>query len=79
MPTSLDKITKDGLFRITELNSDNACIARLMAMGLLPDQEIRLVHEAPLGDPIAVEFNGCHISLRLADAADVKVEKIECK
>jgi Fe2+ transport system protein FeoA len=47
-----------------------------MSMGLLPDQEIRLVHEAPLGDPISVEFNGCHISLRREDAAHVEVEPI---
>ncbi len=72
----LDQINKDGLFRVKNLNCDNECIARLMSMGLLPDQEIRLVHEAPLGDPIAIEFNGCHMSLRLADAANVEVEPI---
>jgi ferrous iron transport protein A len=73
----LDQIKKNGLFRVKELNCDNECIARLMLMGLLPDQQIRLVHEAPLGDPIAIEFNGCHISLRLADAANVEVEPIQ--
>ncbi|MGB0416272.1 MAG: FeoA family protein [Coraliomargarita sp.] len=72
----LDQIQKDGLFRVTELNSGNDCIARLMAMGLLPEQEIRLIHEAPLGDPIAIEFNGCHMSLRLCDAAGIEVEKL---
>jgi len=73
----LNKIKKNGLFRVKELNCENDCVARLMAMGLLPEQEIRLVHEAPLGDPIAIEFNGCHMSLRLADAANVEVEPIE--
>jgi Fe2+ transport system protein FeoA len=29
-----------------------------------------------LGDPIAVEFNGCQVSLRLEDAAHVEVEAI---
>lgn len=72
----LDQIKKDGLFRVTELNSSNDCIARLMSMGLLPEQEIRLIHEAPLGDPIAIEFNGCHMSLRLSDAAEIQVEKL---
>lgn len=72
----LDQIKKDGLFRVTNLNSGNPCISRLMTMGLLPDQEIRLVHEAPLGDPIAIEFNDCHMSLRLCDAADIEVEKL---
>ena len=73
----LSQITKDGLFRVKSLNCDNECVARLMSMGLLPDQEIRLVHEAPLGDPIAIEFNGCNMSLRLVDAANIEVEPIQ--
>ena len=73
----LSQITKDGLFRVKSLNCDNECVARLMSMGLLPDQEIRLVHEAPLGDPIAIAFNGCNMSLRLVDAANIEVEPIQ--
>ncbi|ADE55831.1 FeoA family protein [Coraliomargarita akajimensis] len=72
----LNEITKDGLYRVKELDCDNDCIARLMTLGLLPEQEIRLVHEAPLGDPIAIEFNGCQMSLRLADAAGIEVEAV---
>lgn len=72
----LDRINKDGTFRITKVNCENESIAQLMTMGLLPGQEIRLTHEAPLGDPIAIFFRECHISLRLEDAAEVEVEKI---
>ena len=73
----LNEIQKGGLFRVKNLNCCNDCVSRLMEMGLLPDQEIRLMHEAPLGDPIAVEFNGCHISVRLDDAKHVEVERIQ--
>jgi Fe2+ transport system protein FeoA len=72
----LSQIEKGGRFRVTKLNSENGCVTRLMALGLLPGQEIRLTHEAPLGDPIAVWFESCHISVRLADAAQVEVEAI---
>jgi Fe2+ transport system protein FeoA len=72
----LSQIKKEGIFRVTHLNSENDCVARLMALGLLPGQEIRLTHEAPLGDPIAVSFESCHISLRMADAAEVEVEAV---
>ncbi len=72
----LDEIQRGGFFQVKNLDCCNECVQRLMSMGLLPDQEIRLVHEAPLGDPIAVEFNGCQISLRLRDAAHVEVEAI---
>ncbi|MEM8867215.1 MAG: FeoA family protein [Verrucomicrobiota bacterium] len=73
----LDRIQKDGRYRVTTLNGVNPCIARLMSMGLLPDQEIRLTHQAPLGDPIAIEFNGCQMSLRLCDASEIEVEAIK--
>ena len=72
----LDQISKDGFFQVTALNCENRCIGRLMSMGLVPGQKIRLVHEAPLGDPIAIEFNDCHMSLRLSDAADIEVETL---
>jgi Fe2+ transport system protein FeoA len=72
----LDLIKKDGLYRVQKMDSGNPCIAKLMTMGLLPDQELRLTHEAPLGDPIAIEFNDCQMSLRLRDAALIEVEAI---
>ncbi|PDH29704.1 MAG: iron transporter [Puniceicoccaceae bacterium MED-G30] len=72
----LDQIAKNGNFRVVELDSENRCVARLMSMGLLPQQSIRLTHEAPLGDPIAIEFNGCQMSLRLTDAKAVEVEPL---
>ncbi len=70
----LDKITKEGHFHVIGLNYENRCISRLASLGLLPGERVRLLHEAPLGDPIAVEFRNCRMSLRLSDAADIEVE-----
>lgn len=70
----LNEITKEGEFKVTKVNCENESVARLMSLGLLPGQQIRLTHEAPLGDPIAVEFDGCHMSIRRKDAAEVEVE-----
>lgn len=72
----LSQIKRNGKFRVTKVNPDNESVSRLMSLGLLPGQEIRLTHEAPLGDPIAVTFGGCHISVRLSDAAEVEVEAV---
>lgn len=72
----LSQIKRDGKFRVTKVNPHNECVSRLMSLGLLPGQEIRLTHEAPFGDPIAVSFDGCHMSLRLRDAAEVEVESV---
>ncbi|MFW6217821.1 MAG: FeoA family protein [Verrucomicrobiota bacterium] len=73
----LHQIQRKGSFRVTRMNGEVDGIARLMAMGLLPGEEVRLLHEAPLGDPIAIEFRDCHMSLRLKDAAEVEVEALE--
>lgn len=72
----LSEIKRNGEFKVTKVNCDNESVAHLMSLGLLPGQKIRLTHEAPLGDPIAVQFDGCHISVRLKDAAEVEVEVI---
>lgn len=49
---------------------------RLLAMGLLPGTEVKVVAVAPLGDPVEVEFRGMRLSLRRADAAAVTVERL---
>ena len=39
-----------------------------MALGLLPGMVLKLIRKAPLGDPLAIEFCGQVVSLRLAEA-----------
>ncbi|MFP4157218.1 MAG: ferrous iron transport protein A [Opitutales bacterium] len=72
----LNQIHKEGIFRVTKVEPCNECVCSLMSLGLIPGQEVRLTHEGPLGDPIAVRFSGCHMSLRLCDAANVEVEAV---
>lgn len=49
---------------------------RLRDMGLLPGVRVALSSRAPLGDPIAIELDGCTLSLRCAEAAQVYVSDI---
>lgn len=72
----LSQIKREGRFRVTKVNPCNECVCSLMSLGLLPGEEVRLTHEGPLGDPIAVRFSGCHMSLRLCDAAGIEVEPV---
>lgn len=51
----------------------------LSALGLLPGRVIEIARFAPLGDPIGICVEGQHISLRLADAADIQVEDISAR
>ncbi len=50
--------------------------ARLGALGLLPGIVVRVVHVAPLDDPITVEIGGQEISVRRADASIVAVREV---
>lgn len=45
-----------------------------MALGLLPGMMLKMVRRAPLGDPLAIEFGGQVISLRLAEAEGLIVD-----
>jgi ferrous iron transport protein A len=45
-----------------------------MALGLLPGMVLKLIRKAPLGDPLAIEFGGQVVSLRLAEAENLIVD-----
>ena len=60
---------------ITGYHSGNSPFKqRLIALGLLPQTPIRLLHIAPLGDPIAIEVRGFTLSLRRQEASILKLE-----
>ncbi|PWL31544.1 MAG: ferrous iron transport protein A [Fluviicola sp. XM-24bin1] len=50
---------------------------KLLEMGLLADQPIRVLFRAPLGDPMAIDVNGYVLSLRLSEAKLVTVSPNE--
>lgn len=72
----LSQVTDNGLYKVLKMNEREKSITRLMDMGLLPGESIRIRHEAPLGDPISIEFRDSHVSLRLKDADQLEVESI---
>jgi ferrous iron transport protein A len=44
---------------------------KLMEMGCLPGEEIRVDRIAPLGDPIAINVSGYQLSLRKREASTI--------
>lgn len=53
--------------------SDKVIGLKMMELGCLPGQEVMLEHIAPMGDPIAISFNGSMISLRRAEAETIHI------
>ena len=59
--------------RITALEGKGPLVQRLYEMGLLEGAEVTLVRRAPLGDPLEVRLLGYSLSLRGAEAAQIRV------
>ena len=49
---------------------------KLLEMGCIPGEKIRVERIAPFGDPISISVAGYHLSLRKEEAATVKVTLI---
>lgn len=61
--------------RITKLDSGIGPIRRrLMDMGVIPGEMIRVEKIAPMGDPIEVTVKGYNLSLRKGEAAGIEIE-----
>lgn len=57
---------------ITEFDVD-AIPLKLLEMGCLPGNEVQLLQIAPLGDPIYINVNDSHVSIRKETAAEIGV------
>ena len=53
---------------------DDFIALKLMEMGCLPGEKIKLCNIAPFGDPIAIEVSGYVLSLRKQEAATIVVK-----
>ncbi|WP_116790044.1 FeoA family protein [Flavobacterium psychrotrophum] len=72
MKTNLSLLKKGQKAVITEFNVD-AIPLKLLEMGCLPGNEVQLLQIAPLGDPIYINVNDSHVSIRKETAAEIGV------
>lgn len=71
--TTLDKL-KIGQSACIQAFTDNFLSLKLIEMGCLPGETIKLSNIAPMGDPIAIEVSGYLLSLRKLEASTVVVK-----
>jgi Fe2+ transport system protein FeoA len=76
MTNTLDQLRQFREGRVAEINCNGGAGQRLMAMGVLPGMNLKVVQKAPLGDPITIESNRQRLCLRLADARSVRLEEV---
>lgn len=73
--TTLDKLLP-GESAIIDSLTDELTSLRLLDMGCIPGEPVFFEKRAPLGDPIAIMVSGSLLSLRLAEAATIRVKQI---
>lgn len=56
---------------------NNDIFLKLMEMGCVPGEIIKVEQIAPLGDPIAITVSGYNLSLRLDEAMNIFVEELQ--
>lgn len=56
--------------------SNNDIFIKLMEMGCIPGEIIKVEQIAPLGDPISISVVGYNLSLRINEAENILVEEI---
>lgn len=61
--------------RIKQIGALGPMKRRLMDMGVVPGEEVRVEKVAPLGDPIEVRIKSYNLSLRKKEANEIQVEE----
>lgn len=64
---------------VTTVGGKGALRQHFLDMGVIPGAEVTLVKYAPMGDPMELRIHGYELTLRLADAAEIGIDKNEYK
>lgn len=59
---------------VKEVGGKGALRQHFLDMGVIPGTEVKVVKYAPMGDPLELLIHGYELTLRLDDAAKIKVE-----
>lgn len=62
--------------KVVSVDLPGALRSRIMEMGLTVGVTVEVVRFAPLGDPVELKVRGAHLSLRKAEAAGIRVQRV---
>lgn len=71
----LSELEAGTIARITSFEN-NELFLKLMEMGCVPGELVKIEQIAPLGDPISITVAGYNLSLRLNEADNIFVEEV---
>lgn len=73
-PTALNQLCPGMRGKIVSVLGKGAIRKRIMDMGLTNGTDFEVIRVAPLGDPVEIKIRGYLLSLRMSEAANVKVK-----
>jgi len=71
---TLDEMKPGTRCVMVDLHTDGPLGQRLMDLGFCPGASIEVVRNAPLVDPVVLQLDGYHVSIRHDEARYVEVE-----
>jgi ferrous iron transport protein A len=57
-------------------SKNEALVSKILSLGIVPGENIELMHKAPLGDPMQFKAGSTYVSIRRADSIYVEVESV---
>ena len=63
--------------KIIAVNGQGVLRDRLLDMGLTPRTLVMIRKAAPMGDPIELTLRSYELTLRIADAKNIEVERVD--
>ncbi|MBI9080088.1 MAG: ferrous iron transport protein A [Pseudodesulfovibrio sp.] len=71
---TLNELRPGACCILTDMTAEGALGQRLMDLGFCPGAEIEIVRNAPLVDPVELQLDGYHVSIRHNEAEYIRVE-----
>ncbi len=65
--------------RIVRVSGGSRFRARIVEMGLVRGARLRMMGQAPLGDPLEVKVGGCLLALRRTEAQLIQIEPVDAR
>jgi Fe2+ transport system protein FeoA len=71
---TLDQLLPGQTATVKQVGGRSIFRQRVAELGLVPNAKIKMLHAAPLGDPIEYSIDEQHLTLRRAEARVIVVE-----
>jgi len=73
----LSELSLNDLATVVKVIGQDAIARRLVDMGVVPNQQVRIVRVAPLGDPIQIKIMNYNLAIRKSEANRIIVNYLD--